>query len=120
SGFAVAIGTIAIVDFCLVGGGTLRASAASLWRATSTWTLFGLVAVLISGPLIFTTDPVMYYYNMGFRFKMEALLLALIYHYTVHRRIALSNASPMLLRLTGLVSLMLWIAVVFGGIFIAF
>lgn len=121
SGFAIAIGTVAAVDFCMVGGGNLLSLAAPLWRATSKWTLIGLAMVLLSGPLIFTTDPYMYFYNQGFRFKMGVLLLALVFQYTIHRKVTLGqSSSPGISRLVGLVSLVLWITVVFGGIFIAF
>jgi len=38
--------------------------------------------VLITGPLIFSSDPNMYLRNLGFRLKITMLVLALLYHYT--------------------------------------
>ena len=117
-GFAFSIGTIAAVDFRLLGWG--KQSAAQLLKETGPWTLFGLAVMLISGPLIFSSDPNMYLRNSSFRFKIGALLVAIIYNYTIHRKVALSGASPGVSKLVGALSLALWVSIVFGGIFIAF
>ena len=120
SGFGIAIGTIAIVDLCLLSGGQGRWAPSRLAKETSTLTLIGLIMVLFSGPLILSTDPVMYYYNLAFRIKMLALVLAILFNYTIRRKVALSDPSPGVGRLAAGVSLFLWVSVVFGGIFIAF
>lgn len=119
-GFALSIGTIALVDFCLMSSGKWRQSAPILLRQTSSWTLWGIILMLITGPLIFTTDPRMYLANRAFRFKLGALLIAIIYNYTVHRKVALADPPAGASRLVGALSLLLWISVVFAGIFIAF
>ena len=119
AGFALSIGTIVIVDMGLLGWGK-RGSAAQLLRETAPWTLAGLVVMLLSGPLIFLSDPNMYLHNQSFRFKMTALLLAILYNYTVHRKVALSGASPGINKVVGVVSLALWVSVVAVGLFIAF
>jgi hypothetical protein len=62
----------------------------------------------------------MYLYNLGFRFKITALLLAILFNYTVHRKVAMSDSSGAVAGLTAVVSLALWVSVVAGGIFIAF
>jgi hypothetical protein len=80
----------------------------------------GLFMVITSGLLILTTDPLRYYYNWAFRFKITCLLLGILYNYTIHRKVALSDPSPMVGRLVGALSLLLWVSVVFGGLFYAF
>src|SRR5579864_8451700 len=55
-GFAIAIGTITMVDLRLLGIGMKKESAADLVKDTGPWTLGGLALVLISGPLIFSSD----------------------------------------------------------------
>jgi hypothetical protein len=120
AGFAVAIGTIFMVDLRLIGVGLQKQLASQLSRDVAPWTLGGFVAVLISGPLIWTSDPNMYLHNPAFQFKMEALLVALIYQYTVHRMVALRDPSPPVGALVGIVSVALWISVIAGGLFIAF
>src|SRR5580698_7870453 len=72
-GFAFSIGTVAIVDLSLLGWGMKNPS--KLYKETSTWTLWGLVVVVIAGFLIFFSDPVMYLHNQSFRFKITALAL---------------------------------------------
>jgi len=119
AGFALSIGTIAIVDMGLLGYGK-RGTASQLLHETSPWTLAGLVIMLITGPLIFSSDPNMYLRNQSFRFKMGALLLALLYNYTIHRKVVLAGASPGVNKVVGVLSLALWISVVAGGLFIAF
>jgi hypothetical protein len=119
-GFAVAMGTIFIVDLRLIGIGMHRCLPSQLQKDLAPWTLGGLAAVLISGPLIWTSDPQMYVNNRSFQFKMGVLFIALLFQYTVHRRVALSNPSPPVGALTGIISLALWVSIVAAGLFIAF
>jgi hypothetical protein len=119
-GFAIAIGTIFIVDLRLMGVGMKRQLSSQLLKDLGPWTLGGLAAVLMSGPLIFSSDPNMYLNNSSFRFKMGALLIAILFEYTLHRRVARSDPSPMVGTLVGIISIALWVSVVAGGLFIAF
>ena len=49
------------------------------------------------------------------------LVLAIVFNYTIHRKVVLSeNVAPPLTVVVAVVSLLLWISVVFGGLFIAF
>src|SRR5512135_830711 len=85
-GFAMAVGTIALVDFRLLGFG-LRGHAGELSKALAPWTLFGLLLVLLSGPMLFSSDPDMYYLNLSFQIKMVLLVLAIVFHYTIRRKL---------------------------------
>src|SRR5215469_2344701 len=119
--FAMSVGTIALVDLRLLGWAFRRASPAQLLKATSLWTLTGLVVVITSGLIIWTSDPVRYYYNWSFRYKIIALLTAIIYNYTIHRKVAQSATSPSVTTvLTATFSLAIWISIVFAGLFYAF
>ena len=120
AGFAILVGTIAIVDFRLLGLGMRRQGVAEIARDLAPWTLFGLALVLLSGPLMFSADPDMYYLNRSFQLKMVLLVLALIFNYTVHRKVVFSGASPSGRALAACISITLWVGVVFSGIFIAF
>jgi hypothetical protein len=119
-GFAIGIGTVAIVDFRLLGIGLRHQSPAQLTKATGLWTLVSLSIAVFSGLLLFTTDPDKYYLNISFVFKMIVLVLAILFNYTIHRKVAFSGASPGLTKLVACISLALWASVIFGGIFIAF
>lgn len=118
--FAMSVGTIALVDFRMLGLALRRQSASQLLKETSLWTLIGLVVVIASGLVIFSTDPVRYYYNPSFRYKCIALTVAVIYNYTIHRKVALSNPSWLAGALVASVSLLLWVSIVFAGLFYAF
>ena len=118
-GFAVTIGTIALVDFRLLGVG-LRQNASELAKSLAPWTLFALISVLISGPLLFSSDPDMYYLNISFQIKMVLLLLAIVFHYTIRRKLLRGELSPGLNKPVACISLLLWCSIIFAGIFIAF
>jgi len=118
--FALAIGTIALADLSLLGVGLRRNVAAQITRSTSLWTLTGLVLIIFTGFMLFASDPDMYLRNSSFRFKITALVLAIVFNYTIHRKVALSEGSGIFAKLVACVSLALWISVVFGGLFIAF
>jgi hypothetical protein len=119
-GFAVTVGTIALLDFRLLGFGLRRQNAAELGKALAPWTLFGLVLVLLSGPMLFSSDPDMYYLNLSFQIKMVLLLLAIVFHYTIHRKALRGELSPSMDKPVACISMALWTGIIFAGIFIAF
>jgi hypothetical protein len=119
-GFALSIGTIAIVDLRLLGFGMRRQQAAELASSLEPWTLAGIAVMLITGPLMFSTDAVGYHNNPSFQFKMVCLMAALLFHFTLHRRAVRANASPLAAKAAGAASLLLWCGVVAGGRMIAF
>jgi hypothetical protein len=119
--FAMSVGTIALVDLRLLGLGLRKQTAAQLLKDTSIWTLAGLIIVITSGFVIWTTDPLRYYYNPAFRYKIIALMIAIVYNYTIHRKVASAKESPPFLGgIVAAVSLLLWISIVFAGLFYAF
>ncbi len=113
---AMAIGTIVAVDLRLLGTGIPGRSAAQLSRETEVWTLIGFVLVILTGMVIFTTDPVLYLHNESFQAKMALLLAGLVYHYTLHKRAVQAGRGT----LAAVVSLLIWASLVFSAIFIAF
>lgn len=119
-GFAISVGTIAIVDFRLLGLGMRHQKAADLNQDLWLWTLAGLVIVVFSGLLLYSSDPDMYYLNVAFLFKMTCLLAAIVFNYTIHRKVASSDAPSAYGKIVACLSLALWGLVIFGGIFIGF
>ena len=118
--FGMAIGTIMMVNLRLLGLAFPRQTSAQLAQNTWVWTLVGLVVTVLAGMALFLSDPRMYYFNLGFRFKVVVFLLAVIYHYTVYTKVASSSPSKGVGVTVGAISVLLWVLVVFGGIFIAF
>jgi Family of unknown function (DUF6644) len=120
-GFAVAIGSIALVDFRMLNLGLRQETAARILKYTELWTLIALVFVLFSGLALFFSQTDIYLVNLIFPLKMYALLAALVFNFTVHRTVAtMENPPPVLSKVVAIVSLLLWVSVVFGGIFTGF
>ena len=119
-GFTVTLGTIALVDFRVLGVAMRRQQIADLAREMAPWTLAGLVTVLLSGPMLFSSDPDMYSVNRAFQLKMVCLAVAILFNYTVHRKMARSGKSTAASKLLACISLALWAGVIAGGIFIGF
>jgi hypothetical protein len=117
---ALSIGTIGIVDMSLLGIGLKNQTPAKLLRSTELLTMTGLTVVISSGLALFTTDPLRYYYSPTFRIKMYLLLAGLVYNYTIHRRMTRPGAPPLAAKVAGAVSLLIWISVIFCGLFFAF
>lgn len=118
TGLAVLVGTIVIVDLRLLGFGMLREPISQLARQLAPWTRRGLAIMLVTGPILFSSDIARYSQNPAFRFKMAFLLLALVSHFTIHRGAIArdeSRLTPARRRLAALLSLTLWTCVVIGG-----
>ncbi len=62
----MAIGTCAFIDFRLLNLAMAHHTPAQLTRDTAPWTLAGLILVICSGLMIYSTDPDMYYLNLPF------------------------------------------------------
>jgi hypothetical protein len=119
-GFVCGVGTIALVNFHLLGVGLTQKSAAQLWSETMPWTLSGLALVIFSGLLLFSIDPDMYYLNYAFLLKMFSFVLAILFYYTTVHKAVVSGAPAGKNRMVACISLGLWALVLFGGIFIGF
>lgn len=118
-GFACGVGTIALVNFRLLGVGLTQRSARQLWSDTLPWTLGGLSLAIFSGLLLFSVDPDVYYVNYAFLLKMSFLALAILFYYTAVRKAA-SGAGGVAGRMAAWISLGLWALVLSGGVFIGF
>src|SRR5438105_4220186 len=82
--FAFSIGTIAVVDLRLLGVGIKKQTAAQIEKGVAPYTLIGLAVVILAGMALFLSDPRHYFYNESFRFKITALVIAIVYNYTIH------------------------------------
>jgi hypothetical protein len=120
-GFAVGIGSIALVDFRMLNLGLRHETAARILRYTELWTMIALLFVVFSGVALFLSQVDIYRVNLIFPIKMYVLAAALIYNFTIHRKVAtMENPPPVLSKFVAIVSLLLWATVVFGGIFTGF
>jgi hypothetical protein len=124
---ALVVGTIAIVDLRLLGLASTNRSYTGLSREVLpwTWACFGLA--VISGSLMFISQPVGYFGNFAFRCKIVLLCLAginmLVFQLITGRGASewrQEHAVPLVGKIAASLSLALWIAVVFVGRWIGF
>ena len=119
-------GTVLIVDLRMLG---LTDSPRSLTRVSRetlplTWVAFALA--VITGSLMFTTSAATYFGNAAFQWKVLALFAAglnmALFQFLTARSIAAWDRGkpPRAARLAGLVSVVLWAAVVVLGRWIGF
>jgi hypothetical protein len=122
-GLAMLVGTILLMDLGLLGIGMRRQPVSEIAGQLRGWTLGGAALVLGSGAFLFAARAVRCYRNPYFHLKMILLLMAAIYHVTLHRQVILDAAriAPARRKLTAAVSLLLWIGAGFAGqVFTAF
>ncbi len=120
-GLILLLGTLVVVDMRMLGLGMRRQTVPQLSRAFSPLTGTGIALMILSGIPLFLSEAIKCYQNDGFRMKMLFLFMALVFHFTIHRKVAFSDkvATPWL-QLTGLLSLFLWFGVGLCGRSIAF
>jgi hypothetical protein len=120
-GFAVGVGSIALVDFRMLNLGLRHETTGRILKYTESWTIVALIFVAFSGFMLFASQPGVYLVNQVFPAKMYLLLAALIYNFTIHRKVAaMANPPATLSKVVAVVSLLLWVLIVFGGIFTGF
>ncbi len=120
-------GTIMIIDLRLIGKASMNRTVTGLMGEILplTWVAFALA--VLTGALLFISQPVDYAANTAFRLKMVALAFAglnmLAFHAGAYRHVATWDAltlPPTRARLAGAVSLTLWIAIIACGRTIGF
>jgi hypothetical protein len=120
---AVIGGAVLLVDFRLLGLGLTRHPIAELARDAQPWLLGSLVFMIASGVPLFMSEAIKCYYSFAFWVKMTALALAIIFTFTIRRRITLdedARFSPAVCRAVGTISILLWSTVGWGGRWIGF
>jgi len=120
-GLVLLLGTVIVVDLRLLGLGLRRQTVTRVAEEVAPWTLLGLSLAVATGSLLLLSEAVKCYQNDAFWLKMEFLLPALIFHFTVYRKVTSSDKIPAIWsKLTGCLSLLLWFGVGLGGRAIAF
>ena len=116
-------GAILVVDLRFFGLGLRRHSVAQVAEEAHPFLVGGLIVMISTGVLLFVSEAIKCYYSPPFWDKMTYLALALVFTFTVRRRVAASSrerVSPVWGKLVALASLGLWFGVGFSGRWIAF
>ena len=116
-------GAVLVVDMRLFGLGLRRQPVAQLARDAQPWLIGGLMVMLTTGILLFLAEAIKCYYSPAFAVKMTSLLLAIIFTFTVRRKVAMADEArvrPLWSKLVAVVSVTLWSLVGMGGRWIGF
>jgi uncharacterized membrane protein YhdT len=122
-GLGVIGGAVLVVDMRLLGLGLKRQSAAELTRNAQPWLVGSLVLMIITGGLLFLSEAIKCYYHDAFWFKMSCLFLAIVFTFTIQRKVTMSDetrVSPVWSKVVAVVSVLLWAGVGIGGRWIGF
>ena len=123
-GLALIGGAVLVGDLRLLGFGLSRQPTALVARDTERWLIAGLLLSVPTGILQFMCFATKYYYLRFFWVKMAALVLVLIFTFSLRRRLVAmaddGSSHPTQNKLAALVSLSLWTTVAIGGRWIGF
>ncbi len=111
-------GTIVILNLRLLGFRFRGEPVSAIARDVRPWMIGSICVMLVSGFLLFSTEAVKMYGSPAFQFKMSALLLALLFTFTVHRKVTMldeARIAPVWRKLAAVVCIVLWAAVALGG-----
>jgi hypothetical protein len=112
---ALFAGAILILDIRLLGLGMREQSVAKVARDSTPWVIIGFLGLVATGVPQLIQNAMREYYSEFFWIKMYVLPVALIYTFTIRRKVAQAEegrVSPGVQKIVGLVSILLW----FGGV----
>jgi hypothetical protein len=116
---AVIGGAVLIVDLRLLGFGLRRQPVAQLARDAEPWLRVSLLGMILTGvPLMASLAASKYYVNDAFWVKMVFLFLAIVYTFTVRRRVIYMDEARLngaLAKAVAIVSVLLWSGVGIAG-----
>jgi len=124
---ALFMGTAAINDLRLLGVGYRRVPASEVTMRLLRITRMAFAVMVITGVLIFYSNPVHYYHNIFFRIKAILLVVAgvniALFHGRIHRSVtewADAPRPPRAARVAGAISLLAWAGIIISGRLIAY
>jgi uncharacterized membrane protein YhdT len=122
-GLGVIGGAVLLVNLRLLGVGLTRQPVAQLSAEAQPWLLGALALMFASGVPLFLSEATKAYYSFAFWVKMTCLLSVLVFTFTIHRRVTqggIAEDNPQLAKLVGIIALVLWFGVAWGGRWIGF
>ena len=126
-GLCLFIGFLLFWDLRLVGVILRRVPVSEVWRRLIPWITVGALIMMVSGVLLFLSDPVRFYGNIFFRIKTVglglALLNALAFHFGIERQLVnwdTAEVTPRAARVAGGLSILLWAVIIVCGRFVAY
>ena len=120
-------GLMAFFDLRLVSATLRPVPFLTIPRRILPWALTGFAINLVTGGLLFYSQPMRYFGNFYFWFKLAMMMLAginmFVFHVTTYRSVDKWDTdalTPVAARVAGVVSLVLWAGVIVTGRLIAY
>jgi hypothetical protein len=110
----VFVGSVLIVDLRLLGQGLTDQPTARVARDARPWMIGAFLVLIITGVPSMTTYAIKQYYSPFFWFKMEVMVVAVVFTLTLRHKITQADetrAGSIWGKLVGLTSIALWTAV---------
>lgn len=121
-GLTVSVGALVWFDLRLLGVSMPRCPVSEVYRRLMPWMFSGFAVMFITGVLLFSGFATRAYGNLYFRLKLVAMVLAganaWYFHFKTERGIAEWDEGvrpPLPARFAGLVSIVMWAAVILAG-----
>lgn len=115
---ATFMGALLMVDLRLLGTGLTNHSVKQVARSAQPWLIAGLAGLTVTGIPAMMATATQQYANKVFWVKMYLLLAAVIFTFTVRRRVTRADdarVGPVWGKVVALVSIVLWMGVAAGG-----
>src|SRR6185436_6726824 len=80
-------GAVLIVDLRLLGFGLRKQPIADVARDARPWLIGSLIVMLVTGVGLFLSEPMKCYHSTAFAVKMTSLALAIVFTFTVRRKV---------------------------------
>lgn len=120
-------GTILFVDLRLLGVAFRNVAVSRVADQVLPLTVGGFAVLLVTGSLLFFSNPLEYWHNFSFRLKLVFLFAAAINIFWFHIRVQASRPEwdeapvpPRAVRASGAASIGLWFVVIFAGRYMAY
>jgi hypothetical protein len=120
---AVIGGAVLMVDLRLLGFGLRAQPLERVARDAWPWFVGSWLVMILTGLLLFVSEPLKLYYSTQFFWKMTCLLSGTLFAVSVRRKVTLAGEGrvhPVWLKLVAIVSLALWFGVGASGRWIGF
>lgn len=126
-GLTLFMGLLLFWDCRLIGVTFRHVPVSRIWKRLFPWITAGAALMVVTGLLLFWSDPVRFYGNIFFRVKVIGLVLALLnalaFHFGIERRLIDWDTAPTTPRaawFAGAASISLWVLVIVAGRLIAY
>src|SRR5215469_10781058 len=121
-GLTLVLGTTVVFNLRLLGLGVRQISMPAITHQLWRLMVGGLFLSITTGILVFIPDPARYAANTAFKTKLVILIVAILFHFTIFRKVIAAKSPPVPRRAAAVaaISLTLWFCVGWAGRAIAF